>query len=41
MGQSSVSRGSWLLQCMEDYLAGQRHTLDLIYTDAAVSGLGR
>ena len=41
-------RASWaqhrsplLLQCMEDYLAGQRHALDLIYTDAAVSSLGR
>jgi ADP-ribose pyrophosphatase YjhB (NUDIX family) len=33
-------RSSLLLQCMEDYLAGQRHALDLIYTDAAVSGLG-
>eukprot|EP01036_Dinobryon_divergens_P056485 gene56485-75425_t len=34
-------RSPLLLQCMEDYLAGQRHALDLIYTDAAVSGLGR
>jgi hypothetical protein len=34
-------RSPLLLQCMEDYLAGQRHTLDLIYTDAAVNGLGR
>ena len=34
-------RSPLLLQCMEDYLAGQRHSLDLIYTDAAVSGLGR
>jgi 8-oxo-dGTP pyrophosphatase MutT (NUDIX family) len=33
-------RSPLLLQCMEDYLAGQRHALDLIYTDAAVSGLG-
>ena len=34
-------RSPLLLQCMEDYLAGQRHALDLIYTDAAVSSLGR
>ena len=34
-------RSPLLLQCMEDYLAGQRHALDLIYTDASVSGLGR
>ena len=34
-------RSPLLLQCMEDSLAGQRHTLDLIYTDAAVNGLGR
>ena len=34
-------RSPLLLKCMEDYLAGQRHALDLIYTDAAVSSLGR
>ena len=35
-----LHRSPLLLQCMEDYLAGQRHALDLIYTDAAVSSLG-
>jgi len=34
-------RSPLLLQCMEDYLAGRRHALDLIYTDAAVNSLGR
>ena len=34
-------RSPLLLQCMDDYLAGQRFPLDLIYTDVAVSGLGR
>jgi 8-oxo-dGTP pyrophosphatase MutT (NUDIX family) len=33
-------RSPLVLRCIEDHLAGQRHPLDLIYTDAAVSGLG-
>ena len=33
-------RSPLVLQCMEDYLAGQRHPLDLIYTDASVSAPG-
>ena len=33
-------RSPLVLRCIEDHLAGQRHPLELIYTDAAVSGLG-
>ena len=33
-------RSPLVLRCIEDHLAGQRHPLDLIYTDAAVAGLG-
>jgi 8-oxo-dGTP pyrophosphatase MutT (NUDIX family) len=33
-------RSPLVLRCIEDHLAGQRHPLDLIYTDAAVSALG-
>ncbi len=33
-------RSPLVLRCIEDHLAGQRHALDLIYTDAAVTGLG-
>jgi 8-oxo-dGTP pyrophosphatase MutT (NUDIX family) len=33
-------RSPLVLRCMEDHLAGQRHPLDLIYTDAAVHTLG-
>jgi len=33
-------RSLLVLRCIEDHLAGQRHPLDLIYTDAAVSDLG-
>jgi 8-oxo-dGTP pyrophosphatase MutT (NUDIX family) len=33
-------RSPLVLQCMEDYLAGQRHPLGLIYTDASVSAPG-
>ena len=33
-------RSPLVLRCIEDHLAGQRHPLDLIYTDAAVCGLG-
>jgi hypothetical protein len=29
-----------VLRCIEDYLRGQRHQLDTIYTDASVSLLG-
>lgn len=36
--RSSVARhrSPLLLQCVEDYLAGQRYSLDLIHTDASV-----
>lgn len=34
-------RSPLVLQCLEDYLAGRRHPLDLIYTDASVSAPGR
>lgn len=34
-------RSPLVLQCMEDYLAGRRHPLELISTDPAVSALGR
>ena len=33
-------RSPLVLRCIEDHLAGQRHGLDLIYTDASVSTLG-
>ena len=33
-------RSPLVLRCIEDHLAGQRPPLDLIYTDAAVAGLG-
>ena len=33
-------RSPLVLRCIEDHLAGQRHPLELIYTDAAVSALG-
>jgi len=33
-------RSPLVLRCIEDHLAGQRHPLELIYTDAAVSDLG-
>ncbi len=33
-------RSPLVLRCIEDHLAGQRHPLELVYTDAAVSGLG-
>lgn len=33
-------RSPLVLRCIEDHLAGQRYPLDLIHTDAAVSGLG-
>ena len=33
-------RSPLVLRCIEDHLAGQRYPLDLIYTDAAVAGLG-
>jgi 8-oxo-dGTP pyrophosphatase MutT (NUDIX family) len=33
-------RSPLVLRCIEDHLAGQRHGLDLVYTDAAVTGLG-
>ena len=32
-------RSPLLLQCIEDYLAGQRYPLSLIHTDASVGGL--
>jgi 8-oxo-dGTP pyrophosphatase MutT (NUDIX family) len=37
--RSSVARhrSPLLLQCVEDYLAGQRYSLDLIHTDASVA----
>ena len=37
--RSSVARhrSPLLLQCVEDYLAGQRYPLDLIHTDASVA----
>ncbi|RZL64129.1 MAG: NUDIX hydrolase [Variovorax sp.] len=39
--RASVSRhrSPLLLQCIEDYLAGQRHPLSLIYTDPSVAAL--
>ena len=33
-------RSPLVLRCIEDHLAGQRHPLDLIHTDAAVANLG-
>ncbi len=33
-------RSPLVLRCIEDHLAGQRHPLDIIYTDAAVAALG-
>jgi 8-oxo-dGTP pyrophosphatase MutT (NUDIX family) len=32
-------RSPLLLRCIEDYLAGQRHPLSLVYTDPSVSAL--
>ena len=32
-------RSTLVLQCMEDFLQGQRFPLDLIHTDASVSSL--
>jgi 8-oxo-dGTP pyrophosphatase MutT (NUDIX family) len=34
---SARHRSPLVLRCMEDYLAGQRYPLELIYTDAAIS----
>ncbi len=34
-------RSPLLLQCIEDYLAGQRHPLDLIHVDPTVAQFGR
>ena len=34
---SDHHRSPLILQCMEDYLAGQRYPLELVYTDATVS----
>jgi len=36
----SRHRSPLVLRCIEDYLRGQRHPLDTIYTDASVSLLG-
>ena len=33
-------RSPLVLRCIEDHLAGQRHALDLVYTDPSVAGLG-
>ena len=33
---SARHRSPLVLRCMEDYLAGQRYPLELIYTDAAI-----
>ena len=33
-------RSPLVLRCVEDHLAGQRHALDLIYTDPSVVALG-
>lgn len=33
-------RSPLVLRCIEDHLAGQRHALEVIHTDPAVSGLG-
>jgi phosphatase NudJ len=33
-------RSPLVLRCIEDHLAGRRYPLELIYTDAAVTGLG-
>ena len=33
-------RSPLVLRCIEDHLAGQRHALELIYTDASVASLG-
>ena len=33
-------RSPLILRCMEDYLAGQRHPLDLVYTDRSVHSRG-
>jgi 8-oxo-dGTP pyrophosphatase MutT (NUDIX family) len=33
-------RSPLVLRCIEDHLAGQRHALDLIYTDPSVAALG-
>ncbi|MEY4758414.1 MAG: hypothetical protein RJA34_3312 [Pseudomonadota bacterium] len=34
-------RSPLVLKCMEDYLAGQRYPMDMVYTDASVSALQR
>ncbi len=31
-------RSPLVLQCMEDYLRGQRHPMDMVYTDASIYG---
>ncbi|MBK9348405.1 MAG: NUDIX hydrolase [Burkholderiales bacterium] len=31
-------RSPLVLQCMEDYLRGQRHPMDVVYTDASIYG---
>ncbi|MEN9889128.1 MAG: Phosphatase NudJ [Pseudomonadota bacterium] len=33
-------RSPLVLRCIEDHLAGQRHPLSVVYTDAAVAALG-
>jgi len=37
---SERHRSPLLLQCMEDYLKGQRHPLEMIYTDPSVTHAG-
>ncbi len=37
---TDLPRSPLVLRCIEDHLAGQRHPLSLIHTDASVSGLG-
>jgi hypothetical protein len=32
-------RSPLLLRCIEDYVAGQRHPLSLVYTDPSVTGI--
>ncbi|MDF3822691.1 hypothetical protein P3G55_22520 [Leptospira sp. 96542] len=34
-------RSPLVLRCLEDHLRGQRHPLDLVYTDASVQLLHR
>ncbi len=33
-------RSPLVVRCMEDYLAGARHPLSLVYTDPSVAALG-